>query len=78
MIFRILLISKRAGYVCVVQCKNVKKFSLTQMVNEILQDKELIAGLGLWVGNLKAISQAIAVQKSVGILFLIQRLKCSN
>ena len=28
------------------------------MVNEILQDKELIAGLGLWVGNLKAISQS--------------------
>lgn len=49
---------KGAGYVCVVQCKNVKKFSLTQMVNEILQDKELIAGLGLWVGNLKAISQS--------------------
>lgn len=49
---------KGAGYVCVVQCKNIKKFSLTQMVNEILQDKELIAGLGLWVGNLKAISQS--------------------
>ena len=36
---------KEAGYVCVVQCKNIKKFSLTQMVNEILDKSQIKKGL---------------------------------
>lgn len=49
---------KDDGYVCVLQCKNNKKTVLQQIAREILQDKELIIGIGLWVGSLRAVVQS--------------------